>query len=85
VLVLKCQIAFGAGSSGLDASPKGLKLQSPFGSSGLERIGFEPCGHEVSLSIWLERARAKGQAREAQTKHIIFGSQHGTFFETGFG
>ena len=38
-----------------------MKLQSPFGSSGLERIGLEPCGLEVSKSIWLERARAKGQ------------------------
>jgi hypothetical protein len=40
--------------SGLDASPKHLKLQSPFGSGGLERIGFEPCGDEVSICNWLE-------------------------------
>ena len=36
-----------------------LKLQSAFGSSGLERIGFEHGGLDVSKCIWLERARAE--------------------------
>jgi hypothetical protein len=30
--------------------PKCLKLRSPFGSSGLERIGLEPGGREVAKS-----------------------------------
>ena len=38
-----------------------MKPTSAIGSSGLEWIGLEPCGLEVSKSIWLERARAKGQ------------------------
>jgi hypothetical protein len=41
--------------------PSNLKLESTFGSSGLEWIGLEPCGLEVSKSIWLERARAKAK------------------------
>ena len=40
---------------------KKLDFESPFGLSGLERIGFEPCGLEVSQSIWLERVHAKYQ------------------------
>ena len=63
--------------------PTNLKIQSPFGSSGLERIGLEPCGRDVSKSIWLERARARGQesldgsypserARRARSSQMAF-------------
>jgi hypothetical protein len=41
--------------------PTCLKLKSPCGSSGPERIGIEPCGREVPNCIWLERVRARGQ------------------------
>ena len=47
-----------------------MKLQSPFGASGLEQIGLEPYGLEVSKSIWLERARAKGQETWKRPDHI---------------
>jgi hypothetical protein len=60
-----------------------LRFQSPFGSSGLERIGLEPCGLELSQSIWLERAPPKGQEnldRSDQAVYLL--SQDWLIFET---
>ena len=48
------------GSSGLASSTVALMLQSAFGSTKLERIGFEHGGLEASKCIWLELARADG-------------------------
>ena len=41
------------------SSTVALKLQRAFGSSGLERMGLERGGLDVSKCIWLERARAE--------------------------
>ena len=40
-----------------------LKLQGAIGSSGLERIGFEPSGPEASRCNWLERIGSSGLER----------------------
>ena len=53
-----------AGSSGLDSSPKNLKLQSPFGSSGLERLGLERIGLEPT---WSRKKSGFGKWRVRKT------------------
>ena len=41
---------------------KSVKIQSPFGLCGLERIGFERCKIVVAQAIWLEQAGLQGQS-----------------------
>ena len=56
----------------VDLGLKSMNLQSPFGCSGLERIGLERCGLVVAEAIWLERARLKRQTGQLSSPHFFF-------------